>query len=278
MKKIILIFTLLLSVVALNAQIKRAGGSVSIVSSSTTPISVESTGGGTPYCTYRLGTELGVTTYKDSVSVTLSGTFPALTKDAQLVYLKYVRSGASGYYVNGQGDITLTISADTVSISGAAGDTIASGDSFEIGYNAPLDYVDYSVGYLKNLTGNPDYARYTDPGVLVTEEDLTGSYADVGGEIPMEGYNRLGLFVDIDANDSEDVDLRVLGLFESGGDTYTIDGLSVETLWSGAGSDTTFYYEFDVGTLPYVQLQAVAGTVGGTAGDLTITINKKWRD
>ncbi len=124
----------------------------------------------------------------------------------------------------------------------------------------------------------PTNTKYTDPESLVAEQDLTDAYADFGAEIDMRQYNRLGIFIATDVNNSEDVDLQVLGLAVSGGDAYTLDGTVVQRLWTGAGSDAFLYYEFDCATVPYLQLQAKAGTVGGTAGDLTISVNKKWRN
>ena len=126
---------------------------------------------------------------------------------------------------------------------------------------------------------NAIYTRYTDAEVLETAQDLTASYADFGAEIDMRGFNRIGLFIVTDVNNSEDVDLKVLGKSTAGGTfEYEIDGTDVVRIWSGTGTDAAIYYEFDVGTIPFIQLQIKAGTVGATAGDLTADINKKWRD
>lgn len=133
-------------------------------------------------------------------------------------------------------------------------------------------------GTLKTAEQSPAWNHYTDGSTLVSAQDLTSSYADYGAEIDVRGYTRLGLFIVMDVNDSEDVDLKFLAKHESGGtDEYEVDGLSEERLWSGSGTDAKKYYEIDVGTVPYIQLQAKAGVVGATAGDLTIVTNKSWR-
>jgi hypothetical protein len=131
------------------------------------------------------------------------------------------------------------------------------------------------------MTSNSFFPRrlgQTRPYTLVSEQDLTASYANFGSVIDMIGYNVVGIYVATDANASEDVDLKVLAKHTKDGDDYEIDGTSVKRLWSGSGSDSFLYYEFDIGAIPYIQIQAKAGTVGATAGDLTITINKKWRN
>lgn len=127
--------------------------------------------------------------------------------------------------------------------------------------------------------GDPIYSRYTDAETLVSAQDLTVAYADFGAEIDMTGYNRLGVYVTADVNDSLDVSLKALGKHTSAGtDEYEIDGMTIKALWTTVVSDFKTYYEFDIGTLPIIQLQAIAGTVGTTAGDLTIVIDKKWRN
>jgi len=144
--------------------------------------------------------------------------------------------------------------------------------------NLIVSAYDEDLDVSKVIEQSPVWNRYTDPSEIASEQNLTGSYADFGGVINIRGYNRVGLFVVVDANDSEDVDLKVVGLMSATStDEFEIDGADVKRVWSGTGSDTKIYYEFDIGTVPYIKVQAKAGTVGSTAGDLTISINKKWR-
>lgn len=150
--------------------------------------------------------------------------------------------------------------------------------TFLAGENEFIPYVG-----LYNATGaidatNPQHTQTLSPVedavVLVTAEDLTSSYADLGSEIEKEGYTKIGIWVKADVNDSENVTMKVVGLYETGGDEYEIDGISVKTLWSTGATDFNKYYEFETGAIPIVKIQAVAGTVGSTAGTLTINITK----
>lgn len=109
---------------------------------------------------------------------------------------------------------------------------------------------------------------------LVTEQDLTDTYVDFGAEIPYGNYSKLGVWVEGDVNDSENVDLRIIGLHTTSGDEFEIDGVSEKSLWTTAATDFKKYYEIEVGAVPIIKLQAKAGTVGATAGDLTIKITK----
>ena len=173
-------------------------------------------------------------------------------------------------------DTAMTLSSNVLTVTGM---TASSTDTFvlyilgserttDIGQNAVM-----TLG-LKNV-----WNQYTDVETLVTAQDLTDAYADFGSEIDMRGYNRLGVYIITDVNDSETVTLQVLGKHTSAGtDEYSIDGISEKTLWTTSASDGKLYFEFDIGTIPFVQLQAKAGTVGSTAGDLTISIDKKWRN
>lgn len=120
--------------------------------------------------------------------------------------------------------------------------------------------------------------QYTDFETHVTEQDLTASYADFGGVIDMRGFTMPGAKVIWDANDSQDVDLILVGCDADGTNECEINTVDVWRLWTGAGVDNDGIYDiFDIGSLPFVKIKAKAGTVGATAGDLTIMINKIWR-
>jgi len=94
----------------------------------------------------------------------------------------------------------------------------------------------------------------------------------------MQGYTHLRVAIVADVNNSDNVTLKLLGLDESGGsDEYEIEGGTTQALWTTGASDSKFSYTFDVKGTPFIQLQAIAGTVGATAGDLTIVINKVWK-
>jgi len=133
--------------------------------------------------------------------------------------------------------------------------------------------IDDTLDAVKTTEQVPVNTFHTDAELLVSEQDLTSSYADFGSEIDMEGYNRLGLYIDLDVNDSTDIYFKILGLDEIGGTEYDLYDIDAKKLTETDGS---YYYEFDVDTVRYVQVQAYAGTVGATAGDLTVSFNKRY--
>lgn len=220
-------------------------------------------------------------TYTSASTITISSLPITISDSSQIVGIKQIKSDNTSKIYNNAAGYTITHSSNILTVYDANGnviDTLESGDTYEIHINEQDKGYDPStnstmVSPLVNV-----WNQYTDAETLVTAQGLTASYTDFGSEIDMRSYNRLGVYIIADVNNSENVDLKILGKYESGGtDEYDIDGLSEKRLWDTGASDFKKYYEFDVGTIPYVQLQGKAGTVGTTAGDLTIVIDKKWR-
>lgn len=136
--------------------------------------------------------------------------------------------------------------------------------------------VDLQAERIVNLT--PEWAKYTDPESLIDTQDLTDNFVDFGPEIDMRGYNRLGLFIIGDVNDSQNVDLRILAKHEFNGvDEYSIinDLENGEVrLWDDTSNDIKIYREFEINGAPILQIQAKAEVVGTTPGDLSLDIVK----
>lgn len=217
-------------------------------------------------------------TYTSSTTITLSLLPFVIIDSSQIAYIRYVASNGvtSGTLINGRGGITITCANNVLTVAGA-GTPFAVGDSYEVGINAQDKGYDSSTNSMMTSQLNPDYLRYTDVETLATAQALTASYADFGAEIDMKGFNTVGIWVIADVNDSQDADLKVLGKHTlDGADEFEIDGLSVKRIWSEAGTDSKIYYEFETGSIPYLQIQAIAGTVGTTAGTLTIAITKSY--
>lgn len=105
-----------------------------------------------------------------------------------------------------------------------------------------------------------------------------GTWYDVG-TINTDGKPRVGIWVKSVENDSEDGTLRVVSIKEYGAtDVYEIDTNTEKTLWTGAGSTTTYnYYEFDAGTSLYVKVQLKVSALGATEAVFTVDCNKMWR-
>jgi hypothetical protein len=215
-------------------------------------------------------------TYTSSTTLTLSALSGfSITDSSQLVYIKVIpASGDAAIYVNGSDGVTMTVSSNVVTIAGA-GTPFASGDLYEVGINALPFEKDPSTQSIKTSSLTNVWNQYTDAEELVDAQDLTDSYADFGAEIDMRGFTHLSVYIITDVNSSENVTLKLLGKHTSAGtDEYELNGGTTQALWTTGASDSKLHYEFDVKGTPFIQLQAIAGTVGGTAGDLSISITK----
>ncbi|MBC8147299.1 MAG: hypothetical protein H8E98_04885 [Bacteroidetes bacterium] len=128
----------------------------------------------------------------------------------------------------------------------------------------------------RSNTSSSLWSRYTAPTTLVTAQPLTSVYADFGDEIDMRGYKALIIALLANVNDSEDVILKGLGKLESGAvNEFDLEGTPSKTLWSTSASlvfNKMFF--FATNGIPFILLQAMAGTVGVTPGNLTIKIIK----
>jgi len=124
---------------------------------------------------------------------------------------------------------------------------------------------------------------------VAAAQDLTAAFADCGPEIAMSGYNRLGVWLHIDINDSENVRIKALAKRASGGaDEYEIAVMTKNSDLITADNnaytefvndeDQTVFIEFEVGNMvPYVQLQVSTGVVGASAGQIDDAyISRAW--
>ena len=216
--------------------------------------------------------------YTSSTTITLSGT-PYSVVSANLLYIKVTNSsGETTYYVNGSNGVSMTISSNVITISGA-GTPFASGDVYEVGLSGQNKAYDSSTNSQMNSVLNPEYSHYTSPEQLVTASDIgasDGVYVDQGAEINMEGYDTLGMFVKFTANSSTTNTIKVLAKHESGGAEEFVLETSSDYIKTLGDSNINIYYEFNTnGTIPYLQIQSAAGTVGATPGTLEINIVKK---
>ena len=136
---------------------------------------------------------------------------------------------------------------------------------------------------------DPIDQKFSGPETLVSvAQDVTAAWADSGAEIPMSGYTKLGVWINIDINDSENFRIRALAKHTSAGaDEYIVpirtvytDKVSIEEeyLEFNDDEDQLVLFEIDTNNLvPYVQLQIQAGVVGATAGQADeIVITKSY--
>lgn len=215
-------------------------------------------------------------TYTSSSTITLSGLPFTVTDSSQVAFITVIpATGSAATYVNGSSGVTLTVSSNVVTLAGIT-DPFASGDVYQVGINAQTKAYDPSTNSQMTSPLKNVWNQYTDAETLVTAQDLTDAYADFGAEIDMRGYTHLRVGIVLDVNNSEGITMKLLGLNSSGGsDEFEIEGGTTKAIAHTA--DNKFSYEFDVKGSPFVQIQAIAGTVGATAGDLTLTISKIWK-
>lgn len=125
--------------------------------------------------------------------------------------------------------------------------------------------------------------------LIPTPQNFTGSWADLGGEIPTHGYNTITLWLTLDINDTLDARIRLLEKHESSGvEEYPPQ---IESIGASDVKIEPHYWEVNVdadqlftvvrqldGVVPYTQPQISAGTPGGTPGQITAAYyTRGWR-
>ena len=121
------------------------------------------------------------------------------------------------------------------------------------------------------------FAGY-DGAVISSAQTLTDTMADLGGEITTTGYNYLIIYIEIDINDSTDVQLQALSKHTSAGTDEYIDAIftegssiiKVEPDYIQFNVDENKKYKlvYRLNGADYIQLQVMAVVVGGTAGQI----------
>lgn len=122
--------------------------------------------------------------------------------------------------------------------------------------------------------------RYGGPHELIAAaQNLTGAWADLGGELLVGGARSIGLYVELDINDSVNARVRLLAKHTSAGANEYV--LPIRTVSTSDVKLQDEYYEFNDdadqnmllgadldGVVLYVQFQVQAGTVGAAAGQI----------
>jgi len=112
-------------------------------------------------------------------------------------------------------------------------------------------------------------------------QDLTAAWAAIGGddsELAVDGARFFGLWLDLDINSSQDVRVRLVGRYTTGGDDYV---LPIKTVSSSDvkieddyvelndDADQKIIISWDLDCIfPFVEIQVQAGVVGATAGQI----------
>lgn len=211
-----------------------------------------------------------------STTITLSDLQFTIANAIQIRYIVVQpSSGASFILKNGVNGVYFGYSSGVITVYGA-GTPLASGDTYYIGVNDQDKAFDPSTQSMKisHVTRVP--MLHTDPEPLASAQAFTTGQVILGTEIDLKGVNKLGiyLFLDVGGALTANADLYIYGRRASGGNNYTIDGISAKSMFTTASATDLFkYYEIDTGTLQYLAFYIVAGTAG--TGTITAYIDKK---
>jgi hypothetical protein len=115
--------------------------------------------------------------------------------------------------------------------------------------------------------------------LISSAQNLTAVWADLGSELAVAGAKSLGLWMNLDINDSSDVRVRLLAKHTGAGTEEHVLPIKVVSASSIALEDEYFEFTDDAdqsmilfwdleGLVPYVQFQVIAGTLGAGAGQV----------
>lgn len=109
-------------------------------------------------------------------------------------------------------------------------------------------------------------------------QNFTTSWDDLGGEIDTECIQALGIWLDIDINDTNDAEVRIVARHTAGGDNHT---LPLDIITATVVNEEDEYIQFITDEdakrfrswtldkiIPCVQVQIKCGTVGASAGQV----------
>ena len=114
--------------------------------------------------------------------------------------------------------------------------------------------------------------------LIEAAQTITGSWVDVGATIETNKFSFFTSYIDLDINDSKDVQFRYRALFEEDGDEFIIP---LRTRRKSSVTLRDYYFEVDNDvdqkfvleeqiddTVTLIKLQVRAETVGATAGQI----------
>lgn len=115
--------------------------------------------------------------------------------------------------------------------------------------------------------------------VTSSAQAFTTSWVDLGSEIETLGIESVGVWVDLDINNTNNPRIRAQAKLDAGGAAEY--DLVIKTVGTADVKIEDLYYEWNVdadqksllqidldGLVPYIQLQIQCGTVGAAAGEI----------
>lgn len=236
-------------------------------------------GGSTANSTYgNLVGDFTATATASAKTVVISGLPFTLTADA--VIAGSTRVVTSAGVVSDVPLTTVTVSSNTITYTDKAAN-FASGDTVIMTVVGPDKSYDTSLDVVKNIDQAPTWSRYTDKEDLISAAQvLTTSFADLGAEIDMRGYNQLGLWLTVDINGASNIEVRILHKHTSAGSeefreiylgspTSNITTINLNDYQFASDADQLTKFNIPVsGTSSFIQVQARMATDGGTDADI----------
>ena len=257
--------------------------------------------GAIPSADYHVGTDGGTIAYTSGTTVTLGGTYPTISSNAQLVYIKVVpTTGDPMYYVQGVNNIKLTHATGVITITGVTA-PFASGDVYELGINASFNHwTDIkAVGGEEVAADNaagagitkviPVAGKYHTADQSYADGDMAGLQMNAKGELKVIMSNDIQIgAVEIKDADTENranvkeadtartVDTMVLSVQEIGADgTVPPTGSTHSNAPFGKLTDGTSDLTLGTGTVKTIPAELSDGT---TNVDVIPTVNSLKED
>jgi len=212
-------------------------------------------------------------TFTSSTTLTLSALSGfSITCSSQLVYVKVIPvTGVSKIYVNGSDGVTLRISSNVLTISGA-GTPFTAGDCYEVGINALPFEQDPSTQSIKTSQLNM-LNNYVVAETLVNTTNIAAgtNYYPSSTGMSMDGFKDLCLSgVLIDANNTTTVSVEVANNPDPATATfhqiYGFDSEANANVNSVAASSSTksFVWNFDNLNAAWLRVKLVTGDATNT--------------
>jgi hypothetical protein len=161
-------------------------------------------------------------TYTSSSTITITGVPISVSDKSQIAYVIQTLTGnTAARFDAGVNGVAFGYSSGVITVYqyGAAITTLAASDVYTVGINAQKKGFDPITETSKTSEQSPLWSRYTDKETLIsaTPFEFSNTFADVGTEIDVRGFNWLTLWITIDIGTSTNPQLRILHKHTSAG-------------------------------------------------------------
>jgi len=261
------------------------GGNVTIVNSDGDEVSIGGGSAGGGNNTYsNIANSITATPTVGTTNIVMAG-LPFTLEDGS-VALGSIKK------IDSSGNITsliltnVTVSSNTITLTDET--NFVSGDTVDVVLVGPDKAYDTSLDINKVIDQSPLWSRYTSADTIIsaTPYELTASFADVGSEIDVRGYNFLTLWVTLDIGTSTDTEIRILHKHESAGsDEYReiylgspaglVSTVNLNDYQIASDANQLFKLTINVIGVHYIQIQAKDAANGDGQIDY-LYVTKSW--